>query len=78
MNRDDVSWQRLLARLPDPVHRRTASLDLDALRALLEWYIGEGMHGIFVNGTTGEWFSQTPRRAPARRRDRDRPGRRAA
>jgi 4-hydroxy-tetrahydrodipicolinate synthase len=27
---------------------------------LLEWYIGEGMHGLFINGTTGEWFSQNP------------------
>src|SRR5262249_34117249 len=22
--------------------------------------LGEGVHGLFVNGTTGEWFSQTP------------------
>ena len=41
-----------------PVHAG-GELDLESLRALIEWYLGEGMHGIFVNGTTGEWFSQS-------------------
>ena len=60
---------------PTPFHA-DQSLDLDSLRALLEFYVGEGMHGLLVNGTTGEWFSQTTGRAPAGRRDRGRPGRR--
>ena len=60
MDRDDVDWQRLLARLPDPVHRRRQPRPRRRSARSLEWYIGEGMHGIFVNGTTGEWFSQTP------------------
>ena len=34
-------------------------LDLDTLRELLDYYVGEGMHGVVVNGTCGEWFSQT-------------------
>ncbi len=35
-------------------------LDLAALRALLEWLAEEGMHGLVVAGTTGEWFSLQP------------------
>lgn len=36
------------------------SLDEDAWRALLALYAEHGVHGVLVNGTTGEWFSQTP------------------
>ena len=32
-------------------------LDLAALRELVEWLAEEGMHGLVVAGTTGEWFS---------------------
>lgn len=32
-------------------------LDLGSLRKLLEWLADEGMHGLIVAGTTGEWFS---------------------
>jgi dihydrodipicolinate synthase/N-acetylneuraminate lyase len=28
-------------------------------RSLLDYYIGIGVHGVLINGTTGEWFSQT-------------------
>lgn len=59
MNRDDVEWRGYWPACPTPFATGGA-LDLDSLRALVEWYVGEGMHGIFVNGTTGEWFSQTP------------------
>ncbi len=38
----------------------TARYDPDAHRALLELYLGSGVHGVLINGTTGEWFSQTP------------------
>jgi dihydrodipicolinate synthase/N-acetylneuraminate lyase len=34
-------------------------LDLAALRALLEYYVGQGLHGTLVLGTVGEWFAQT-------------------
>src|SRR4029078_863162 len=42
-----------------PRGRGGEAVDTEALRALIEWYLGEGLHGIFVNGTTGEWFSQS-------------------
>jgi len=60
MNRDDVNWQGYWPACPTPFTPGGSAVDTDALRALVEWYVGEGMHGIFVNGTTGEWFSQTP------------------
>ena len=65
---------------PDAVPRGRR-FDAGRARDLLEHYIGAGMHGVLVNGTTGEWFSQTARGAPAcgenahRRRRRPRPGR---
>jgi 4-hydroxy-tetrahydrodipicolinate synthase len=60
MNRDDVDWRGYWPACPTPFTKGGGAVDVDALRALIEWYLGEGMHGIFVNGTTGEWFSQTP------------------
>lgn len=59
MDRDDVQWRGYWPACPTPF-REDGSFDADAMHALLEWYIGEGMHGVFVNGTTGEWFSQSP------------------
>ena len=59
MNRDDVDWHGCWPACPTPF-TSDGAVDIDSLRALVEWYVGEGMHGIFVNGTSGEWFSQTP------------------
>ncbi|MDX6476490.1 MAG: hypothetical protein QOH95_2001, partial [Gaiellaceae bacterium] len=59
MNRDDVGWRGYWPACPTPFSSDGA-VDVESLRALVEWYLGEGMHGIFINGTTGEWFSQTP------------------
>jgi 1-pyrroline-4-hydroxy-2-carboxylate deaminase len=58
MNRDDVGWRGYWPACPTPF-TRAGEVDVESLRALVDWYLGEGMHGIFVNGTTGEWFSQT-------------------
>jgi dihydrodipicolinate synthase/N-acetylneuraminate lyase len=57
MNRDDVSWRGYWPACPTPFTTEGA-YDADKHRALLEWYVGRGMHGVFINGTTGEWFSQ--------------------
>ena len=59
MDRNDVTWKGYWPACPTPFHT-DQSLDLDAQRALIEFYIGEGVHGLLVNGTSGEWFSQTP------------------
>ena len=59
MDRSDVSWRGYWAACPTPF-REDESYDADAHRALLEWYVEEGLHGVLINGTTGEWFAQTP------------------
>ena len=35
------------------------ALDERALRSVLRLYCDQGVHGVLINGTTGEWFSQT-------------------
>ena len=58
MDRNDVDWRGYWAAVPTPFHE-DGSLALNLLRELLELYIGEGLHGVLVNGTTGEWFAQS-------------------
>jgi len=58
MNRDDVNWHGYWAAAPTPF-ARDGSIDELALRRLLNLYAEQGMHGILINGTTGEWFSQS-------------------
>lgn len=57
MNRHDVDWQGYFPAFVTPFTSGGA-LDLDTARALVDHYAAEGMHGIVVNGTCGEWFSQ--------------------
>jgi 4-hydroxy-tetrahydrodipicolinate synthase len=58
MNRDDVNWRGYWPACPTPF-LADESYDAEAHRDLLEWYIGQGFHGTLINGTTGEWFSQS-------------------
>jgi dihydrodipicolinate synthase/N-acetylneuraminate lyase len=58
MNRDHVSWRGYWVAAPTPFTREGA-LDERLLREELRLYQGQGVHGILVNGTTGEWFSQS-------------------
>jgi len=57
MNRDDIKWQGYFPAVVTPF-TETGALDLDTLRALVEHYAAQGMHGMVINGTCGEWFSQ--------------------
>jgi dihydrodipicolinate synthase/N-acetylneuraminate lyase len=59
MNRDGVQWRGYWPACPTPF-AEDRSYDEESHRRLLDWYAGEGMHGVFINGTTGEWFSQSP------------------
>ena len=58
MNRHDVDWAGYLPAVVTPFTREGV-LDPDTLTALIEHYVDRGMHGLLVNGTCGEWFSQT-------------------
>jgi dihydrodipicolinate synthase/N-acetylneuraminate lyase len=57
MNRDSVGWQGYWIAVPTPF-TAVGTLDEGALRGILRLYHGQGVHGVLVNGTTGEWFSQ--------------------
>lgn len=58
MDRNDVSWRGYWAACPTP-YGEDGEFEPDLLRALLDYYAGEGLHGVLINGTTGEWFSQS-------------------
>ncbi|MGC4953912.1 dihydrodipicolinate synthase family protein [Actinomadura citrea] len=59
MDRDDVSWHGYWPAAPTPF-AADGALDEDAWRALLRLYLRQGVHGVLVNGSTGEWFGQSP------------------
>jgi dihydrodipicolinate synthase/N-acetylneuraminate lyase len=56
LDRTSVDWHGYIPAVTTPFDAEGA-LDLDAFRLLLEWMVGQGMHGVAVAGTTGEWFS---------------------
>jgi len=58
MDRNDVTWRGYWVAAPTPFDHDGA-LDEPAWRDLLRLYHSQGVHGVLVNGTTGEWFSQT-------------------
>ena len=56
MDRNSVDWRGYIPAITTPFTRER-DLDERGLHRLLEWLDAEGMHGIVVAGTTGEWFS---------------------
>jgi 4-hydroxy-tetrahydrodipicolinate synthase len=58
MNRSDVDWRGYWVAAPTPFGPQRR-LDTAALRTLLSLYEQQGVSGVLVNGSTGEWFSQT-------------------
>ena len=58
MDRNSVDWKGYWIAAPTPF-TTTGALDESALRAVFRLYHSQGVHGVLVNGTTGEWFSQT-------------------
>lgn len=58
MNRNDVDWAGYFPAVVTPF-TESGELDTDTLHALIEQYADRGMHGVVVNGTCGEWFSQS-------------------
>ncbi|MCO7220595.1 dihydrodipicolinate synthase family protein [Klenkia sp. PcliD-1-E] len=59
MNRDDVDWWGYWAAAPT-AFTADGELDEPAITATLQLYRDQGVHGVLVNGTTGEWFAQSP------------------
>jgi 4-hydroxy-tetrahydrodipicolinate synthase len=59
VNRDTVDWKGYIPAITTPF-TADGELDTAAWRELVDWMVAEGMHGIAVAGTTGEWFSLLP------------------
>lgn len=57
--RSRASWQGYIPAITTPFDVER-NLDLSALGTLLEWLHSEGMHGLLIAGTTGEWPSMSP------------------
>ena len=54
MDRSSVEWRGFLVAMPTPFNAR-GDLDWDGFDVLVEWIVQQGVHGIAVAGTTGEW-----------------------
>lgn len=59
MDRSSVSWRGYIPAAPTPFSPTDGALDEQALRALMEHYVAAGVHGVMLNGTAGEWWTQT-------------------
>ncbi len=59
MDRNDIDWKGYWASCPTPFTEGGERVDTDSLRRLLDFYVGCGLHGVLINGTVGEWFSQS-------------------
>lgn len=58
MNRSDVDWWGYWVAAPTPF-TGDGAVDEPAFRKTLAAYVSCGVHGVLVNGSTGEWFSQS-------------------
>lgn len=53
-----VDWKGYMPAISTPFFAN-GDLDIGGWKELLTWLVDEGMHGLVINGTTGEWFSQS-------------------
>ncbi|WP_037520663.1 dihydrodipicolinate synthase family protein [Sphingomonas sp. LH128] len=57
--RSRVNWQGYIPAITTPFIDED-TLDEKGLGLLLEWLVDQGMHGLVLAGTTGEWTSMRP------------------
>lgn len=58
MDRNDVDWKGYWTAPVTPF-AADGAVDEGAFARVLEHAVGQGVHGILINGSTGEWFAQT-------------------
>jgi 4-hydroxy-tetrahydrodipicolinate synthase len=58
MDRHSVNWRGYIPAVTTPF-TENGSLDTDAAKRLLGWMHEQGMHGVNILGTQGEWFSMS-------------------
>ncbi len=56
MDRHSIDWHGYIPAITTPFDK-SGDLDLTALKGLVDWLLEQGMHGLIVAGTTGEWYS---------------------
>jgi 4-hydroxy-tetrahydrodipicolinate synthase len=56
MDRNSVDWHGYIPAITTPFTREGA-FDPEAFEGQLGWLADEGMHGVILAGTSGEWFS---------------------
>lgn len=56
MDRHTVDWQGYIPAVTTPFTAE-GDLDLAAWDAQLEWFAAEGLDGVVIAGTTGEWYT---------------------
>ncbi len=56
LDRESVDWHGYIPAVTTPFSSE-GELELARFGELLDWMVAQGMHGVAVAGTTGEWFS---------------------
>lgn len=66
MDRNSVDWRGYWPAAPTPF-TADGRLDADAFSRMLDGYVEAGVHGVLINGSSGEWWAQSTdeRRATA-------------
>jgi 4-hydroxy-tetrahydrodipicolinate synthase len=59
MDRSSVDWRGYIPAVTT-TFAADGSLDLDGWARLVEWVVSEGVHGLVVAGSSGEWFALEP------------------
>src|SRR5699024_12748465 len=58
MDRNSVSWRGYIHAITTPFDK-AGNLDLEAIDGQMVWLKSEGLQGVILAGTSGEWFSMT-------------------
>ena len=58
MDRNSVEWRGYWPAAPTPF-AADGSVDEAALVAMMDHYVTAGVHGVMLNGTAGEWWTQS-------------------
>jgi len=59
MDRNSVDWHGYIPAITTPF-TRDGAFDPAAFEGQMGWLASEGMHGVILAGTSGEWFSLSP------------------
>ncbi|WP_030599509.1 dihydrodipicolinate synthase family protein [Streptomyces fulvoviolaceus] len=58
MDRNSVNWRGYIPAAPTPF-TADGAIDEDTLVALMDHYVAAGVHGVMLNGSAGEWWTES-------------------